>query len=317
MINQSIFNNSSKLKRLTGLDKDQFDNLCTQVSPLWQQAEAKRLSRSNRKRALGAGRRYFLSSIEEKVLCLLVWLKLYPSYWFLGFMFGLDASNAMRLCRRIKPLVKQAADVDLDKRLSGINQQIKRRKITCWEELQEDFPEVAEVLIDAMEQPVRRPKQVNKKKAKSKQKKYYSGKKKRHTIKAQVSVNTDGLILDLSKSVPGSVHDYKLLKQSGLMEDIPLLAKKITDTGYDGMKTDFSEHWITQPIKRRRGSPPLTRGQKKFNRSVSQVRILVEHVISKIKKYQVISDVYRNRTSQHNIDLQTVAALINYRLTFS
>lgn len=100
------------------------------------------------------------------------------------------------------------------------------------------------------------------------------------------------------------------------MDKVPVQAKKITDTGYDGMKTDFQDHYITQPIKRRRGSPPLTLAQKRFNRGVSQSRILVEHVISRVKKYQVTSAIYRNHLSQHDIDLQTVAALVNYRLTF-
>lgn len=171
MINKSLFNNSSKLKRLTGLNKDQFDHLCNEVLPLWQQAEAKRLSNPKRKRALGAGRRYALSTIEEKVLCLLVWLKLYPSYWFLGFIFGLDASNAMRLCKRIKPLVKHAADPLLNQRLGMINQQVKRRKISSWQDLETEFPQVAEILIDAMERPVKRPKQVNNRQASAKQRK--------------------------------------------------------------------------------------------------------------------------------------------------
>lgn len=316
MINKSIFNNSSKLKKLTGLSKEQFDQLCDQVATLWQEAERQRLTRPERKRKVGGGRSYRLKTIEEKVLLVLVWFKLYPAYWFLGFIFGLDASNVLRLCRRIKPLIKQVADPELNLHLGKLNSQVKRRKITSWSDLKEEFPEVAEVLIDAMEQPVRRPKQVKTKRAPAKQKKHYSGKKKRHTRKAQLSVNRSGKILNISKSVSGSIHDYKLLKRSRVMDKLPQESIKITDTGYDGMKKDYPEHWITQPIKRRRGSPPLTRDQKKFNRSVSSRRILVEHVISRVKKYQVISQVYRNQLKQYDTDLHTVAALINFRLSF-
>jgi len=74
MINKSLFNSSSKLKRLTGLDVDQFRQLCSATEPLWLEAEQVRLNRPGRKRKVGAGRAYKLDSIEEKMLCLLIWL---------------------------------------------------------------------------------------------------------------------------------------------------------------------------------------------------------------------------------------------------
>jgi len=317
MINKSFFNNPNKLKKLTGLDKDQFDHLCCEVAPLWDQSEEKRLARPNRKRKIGAGRNYQLSRIEEKVLCLLVWLKLYPSYWFLGFMFGFDGSNALRLIRRIKPLVTKTADKKLNRRLVGMNKKVGRKKINSWEDLEAEFPEVAEILIDAMEQPIRRPKQVNGRNAGKKQRKHYSGKKKRHTRKTQITVNRDGTIIHVSKTVPGSVHDYKLLKRSQVMDKVPRQSKKLVDKGYDGIKKDFREHHaIDQPIKRRRNSPPLTRQQKRYNSAVSSARILVEHVISRIKKYEVMRDTYRNRLKQYDDDVRIITALINYRLAF-
>ena len=318
MITKTLFNNSSKLKRLTGLNKDQFNELCSRVEPLWKKAEEQRLSSRKRERAIGGGRKYQLKTIEEKVLCFLVWMKLYPSYWFLGFIFRFDASNAKRHCDRIKPLVRQAADARLNRELSQLHRQVKRKKISSWEDLEREFPEVAEILIDGSEQPIRRPKQVNKRNAKAKQKKHYSGKKKRHTKKVQVAVNRSGKIMHLSNSVGGKTHDYKLLKNSGLMEKIPKQSKKLTDTGYDGMSKDFPDHdGIVQPIKRRRGSPKLTKTQKQYNRIVSKKRILVEHVISRMKKYAVMGQQYRHNLDQYDKDAKAVAALINFRLSFA
>lgn len=318
MINKSFFNNPSKLKKLTGLHKTQFDQLCSEVAPLWDQSEHKRLDLPDRKRKVGAGRAYQLASIEEKVLCLLVWLKLYPSYWFLGFMFGLDGSNALRLIRKIKPLVTKAADKKLNRRLVGVEKKVGRKKISSWEDLEAEFPEVAEILIDAMEQPVRRPKQVNGRKAGKKQRKHYSGKKSSHTRKTQITINRRGTIMHTSESVPGSVHDYKLLKKSQVMDKIPKQSKKLVDKGYDGIKNDFKEHkHIIQPIKRRRNSPPLTKQQKHYNKAVSSARILVEHVISRVKKYEVMRDTYRNQLKNYDEDVRVVCSLINFRLSFN
>ena len=46
--------------RLTGLSVEKFDALVAQLLPIFAQAEKKRLSRPNRQRAIGGGRRYAL-----------------------------------------------------------------------------------------------------------------------------------------------------------------------------------------------------------------------------------------------------------------
>ncbi len=49
----------------------------------------------------------------------------------------------------------------------------------------------------------------------------YSGKKKRHTIRAQITINTRGKILKVSKSYPGRVRDYNIFKQENTAEQLP------------------------------------------------------------------------------------------------
>ncbi|OHC00415.1 MAG: hypothetical protein A3G70_02795 [Planctomycetes bacterium RIFCSPLOWO2_12_FULL_39_13] len=51
------------LYRLTGLTIEQFTALCTKLKPLWEKTEKKRLSQRERKRTLGQGRRYKLSTL--------------------------------------------------------------------------------------------------------------------------------------------------------------------------------------------------------------------------------------------------------------
>jgi len=46
-----------------------------------------------------------------------------------------------------------------------------------------------------------------------KRKDFYSGKKKRHTIKTQIANNKKGLIVHISKSVEGKNHGYALFKE--------------------------------------------------------------------------------------------------------
>lgn len=313
-IAKTILNNSSKLKKCTGLNKTQFDELCQRITPLWNIAERQRLSRPGRKRNIGAGRPYALYTLEEKLFCVLILLRLGFVYWFTGMIVGIDAATVKRLSDRLKPFIKEAADAKLHKRLGYINRSVKRKKISSWEELQEQYPDVAEILIDATEQPIQRPRKQNKRRTKAKQQKHYSGKKKRHTRKSQVTINRNGLILHLSKSIYGKQHDYKLLKRSQVMDRIAKVAKTTTDTGYDGIKKDFANHNITQPIKRRRGSPPLSRKQKAFNKAVGRSRILVEHIIGRMKQYQILTHTYRRNLKNYDLDISTVAALTNFKL---
>ena len=49
------------------------------------------------------------------------------------------------------------------------------------------------------------------------QKKFFSVKKGTHTLKTQVAVTPDGLVVHLSAPAGGRTHDMKVLKQSRLL----------------------------------------------------------------------------------------------------
>jgi hypothetical protein len=319
MISQKLFNNPIRLKRCTGLTVDQFDFLASHLEPLWKEAETRRLSRDDRLRNIGAGHPYGLKTIKEKLFCLLLWYKLYPDYWFLGMLVNLDASNVCRLISRLKPLLEKAADpslsfslkakLDKEGRLRIKLPRLKgRKKISSWDDLKKRFPQVAEILIDATEQQRKRPK-------KRIQKKYYSGKKKRHTLKTQLIVNPLGQILAVSKTYPGSVHDYEVFKQNKTANKIPKNTKVYLDRGYQGIKKDFPDLQTLTPVKKNRWKSKLTLSEKIYNTKTAKKRVVVEHIISRLKKYQILAGIFRNKVDSYNQDFRNIAALINFRLT--
>jgi len=308
MLAQSHFTNPVKLKRCTGLTLEQFDALAVRLEPLWNDVEEKRLSRPDRKRAIGAGHPYKLKTIKAKLFCILLWYKIYPAFWLLGMIVGLDAANVCRLIQRLRPLLQKAADPELGRHLKKGDRAIKRgrKKITSWEDLQKEFPEIVEIFIDATEQQRRRPK-------KRIQKRYYSGKKKRHTLKTQVVVNDQGKILEISKTYPGSVHDYDVLKREKTPEHIPKESKTYMDRGYTGVKKKYPNGNFSLPVKRNRWKRKLTRSEKIHNTKHAKKRVIVEHVLAKMKKYRLLSDVFRNEVKAYNKDFKNIAALINFR----
>ncbi|EMJ58443.1 DDE family endonuclease domain protein [Leptospira interrogans serovar Valbuzzi str. Duyster] len=71
------------------------------------------------------------------------------------------------------------------------------------------------VIIDGTERPIRRPTD------KDLQKEFYSGKKKRHTIKNLILTNKDKAILFLSNTISGKTHDLKVAENVMITSAIP------------------------------------------------------------------------------------------------
>lgn len=89
-------------ERLTGLSVAKFSQLLKDIEPLWEAQERKRLSKRERKRAIGAGTPYSLA-LCDILLMLLIYYRTYVTHAFLGFMFPLDDSNVGRCINRLKP----------------------------------------------------------------------------------------------------------------------------------------------------------------------------------------------------------------------
>jgi DDE superfamily endonuclease/Helix-turn-helix of DDE superfamily endonuclease len=272
-------------RQLTGITPAVFDHLLAQLIPRYQQAEARRKDRPTRRRKPGAGRKHALP-LADRLLMLLIYYRTYVSHAFLGFLFGLDDSA---VCRNINPLQPL---------LAGIFRIPERRVALAPEDLRELF-------FDATERPTRRPTRG--------QRAYYSGKKKRHTIKHQVVVvrrrKRPGpgaqprrvRIAAISAAFPGKVHDKKVDDATRVVG--PPGVRRTGDSGYAGTGLDT-------PTKR----PPkgtLTARQKAGNRRVSKRRIVVEHGIGKLKVWRIAAERYRNPLRRHTLILKNVAGMHN------
>ncbi len=158
--------------------------------------------------------------------------------------------------------------------------------------------------LDATEQEIPRPK--NKRKRKS----HYSGKKKKHTVKTQLLVNTKGLIVHKSGYRRGRVHDYTIWKET--RPYIPPGVEVGMDLGFKGMQKDFPHVKSRLPVKKLR-TKQLTKRQKAYNRKLSSDRVVIEHAISKVKKFNIIGQEFRNRLVSYDTKSSIVSGLVNFR----
>ena len=128
----------------------------------------------------------------------MVWLRLYLTTETLGFLFGIDKATVSRYTRALLPALRTVGEGTL-----GWPEPPQRGQGKNIIEARTAYPDLF-AFVDATEQTVQRSQDAET------QKLHYSGKKKRHTRKAQLIVNEQGIIRDVCKSVPGSVHDRQL-----------------------------------------------------------------------------------------------------------
>ena len=123
------------------------------------------------------------------------------------------------------------------------------RRIGSLEELLQKHPEIQDVLIDATEQAIQKPKD------KRKRKDNYSGKKKCHSLKTQATTSRTGFFLHLSRSVAGRVSDLHLLRASQVLHALPVDVGVGVDKGYDSIDQEHPQRVFHQPTKARRNKP--------------------------------------------------------------
>jgi DDE superfamily endonuclease len=165
-----------------------------------------------------------------------MYLRLYVSQTLLGYMFDLDDSNVNReINARMMPSLKQVLPVPMEEELltpSSVQAHAKKR-IGTLKELLEAHPEFKELLVDASEQEVPKPKR------KLARKQRYSGKKKQHTLKSQVTVS-NRLVLHLSICL--SMYRVQLMISAYSVPQGLCTACKLRNVNFGSTKAFDCEH---------------------------------------------------------------------------
>jgi hypothetical protein len=228
---------------------------------------------------------------------LLVYCRLYINYTLAGFLFDLDQSNICRDIQRIERLVRQCIPIpqkicDITKRLRTVD------------EVEQYFPGFLS-FADYREQQIPRPSDNKRKRI------LYSGKKKRHTVKMQLMVNNQGIIIHKLVIKKGRRHDYDIYK-----ENHPIIPKQVVnvfDLGYLGVEKDFPEQ-LSSISNRKKRNQELSQEEIESHKNHSKKRIVIEHTICRLKKYRIMNEVFRNMLRKYNKVSDVVAGLVNHRI---
>ena len=202
---------------LTGLSLREFEKLLPAFEQSWNDyIWEHHIQGKERKRRYGGGRSPHLKSLEDKLLFILVYFRLYPIQEVQGFLFEMSQAQAHEWIHKLTDVLNRAL---------GYQKQLPEREPRNLQQILSTCPTL-EFFIDGTERPIARPKDQDK------QKKYYSGKKKRHTVKNNVISEPRGKILYLSGTYEGKKHDKAIADEEG--HEFPEGSELWKDTGFQG-----------------------------------------------------------------------------------
>ena len=156
-------------------------------------------------------------------------------------------------------------------------------------------------VMDVTESQIERPKH--------KQKRFYSGKQKRHTLKSQLIIDLTTQEIRCIVNGSGRKHDYKLFVESKVRFHSE--TESLEDSGYQGISKLHTNSHL--PQKKPKGGK-LTKEQKQSNRALASRRVVIEHVFRRLKVFRILSQRYRNRRKRFGLRCHLIAGIYNYEV---
>ena len=260
--------------RITGVSIEQLEEIALKCEGEWEQKiiKSKKLE----------GRPYGVGNLKEHLLSLLMYYRCYTTQEFIGMLYGVDDSCICRSIKRIEPILAKVIAIKKDRTLT-----------------QKDLETI---IIDCTEQPIERPKK--------RQKRYYSGKKKQHTLKTEIQMTEGGRIVSTSKSHPGKDHDFEIRKRGAPLSKN---SRAYGDSGYQGLD---KLHKATEIPYKKPKNGQLSVEEKEYNGALSRFRVRVENKIRELKIFRIICERYRNKRRRYGLKFNIVAGIVNFKNGF-
>lgn len=290
-----IRQNPKQFLSITSLSIEKFDELFPLFKQNWQDyIHHFALDGLPRVRPYTPCENEFLPLIEEKLFFILAYQKNAVLQEFFAACFDTEQAICNKWVHILSPI--------LDKSLAAYT---PKRNI---EEV--NFSQDSVYLADATERTVQRDTY--------QQNNYYSGKKKRHTIKNMAICTVLGALIFLSTTTYGRMHDKTL------METLTFTQKNITfyvDLAFLSWQP-CSEIEVVLPYKKpkntKKEKKELSLTQKQFNQNHARIRVTIENLFAHLKVMRIVKDTIRNyKKGFKDLVMQTAASLYNFRKGFN
>jgi hypothetical protein len=263
---------------LTGVAADAFDAMVRRLRPAWEREVVEAKTKD--------GRPWGVGGLGDHLSVLLILYRCHHlTQDVLGCLYGVNKSAISRSKGRIERIAAKVLGV-------------RRRILVSAEEAQA-------LIVDCTEQPVQRPRR--------KQRGYYAGKRKRHTLKAEfVATHHEGRtrIAAVPPPAPGRTHDLALRRRG---PPVPEGCRVHADSAYQGYE---KEHPATEIPYRRPPGGRLAKDEREYNRARSSFRVRIEHVFARLQSFRILRDVVRYPRPTYYATIRVVAGILNLQAGF-
>lgn len=265
----------SEFKRLCGVKRHTFEAMLKELKA----AEAAKVK---------PGRPCKLSLEDQLLMTLLYWRE-YRTLFHLGAAMGLSESAASRRVRWIEDVLVRSGRFALPKRT---------------ERFAGPAGQLQAVVVDTTETEIERPKK--------KQRRFYSGKSQRHTLKSEVVIDFQSGRILATATACGRCADLTLRRNANTR--LPQHVQSLVDRGYQGLQHEHRKTLL--PFKATQ-TRPLNRDQRAINRALARLRIRVEHTIRRLKVFWILARPYRNGRRRFGLRLNLIAGILNFEMGYN
>lgn len=285
-----INNHPKETKRIMGITYKQLMKLIENAQRIEKEKKQEIAKTEKRLIKAGGGRKKTLTH-EEEIILTLYYLHHIPTFQLLGIHFGISESSANNIFHYWIDILREILPESL------LEEVKKNENEYLW--VKEILTEL-ELIVDSTEQSRERPSEYEE------QKKYYSGKKKNHTLKNQIITTPKGTeIVDVIVGEKGPVSDINLLRKQQEKFD--------EKQKFQGDKAYLGAERTTTPKKKPRNQE-MPEEIKKENQEKAQKRIFVEHVIRLIKIFGIARERFRLKEDNYEKIILTICGLVRLRI---
>lgn len=271
-----------------GIDKDTFEIVLTLATKSLDKFHGRKLK-------VHASERKVLLSHENLLALVINWLYQYNSVRSLGVDFDVPEATIHSYLPRLVDILHQTLSqyVHPPKRIEPF---IRQGPLAG-----------ACILVDTFPIPLRERPDAHQQESEDRHAYFWfaGGKQQHWAIKAQVGYGLDGTIWDSSHAVPYSVSDQTTYQSSKIPQ---ILARN------EELRGVGDQHFTKQKQFISKYRNPSRRSEKKINHELESLRASIEHVIQRVKNFNIILGPYRG--DRKNLILvekiiRVVCALVN------
>lgn len=286
---RSAKRNKTAFKSMTSLTLEEFNALCTVFHECWNE-----YTKAHEKDPKKGGCPPLLQTAEDRLFFILFYFKTYPLQEVLAYSFEMSQSEANKLIHSLSVVLKMA--------LQRTNSMPPRLPEDMLKKLETEASQ--DYVVDGTEREIVRPSD------RDVQRFFYSGKTGCHSVKNNLIIGLeDRQIKHLSGTHEGKKHDKKICDEE--QPSLPEGTTCYSDTGFLGYHMTGVAN--LQPKKKPRGRS-LTPEEREENRLIARVRVVVEHVISGVKRCRIVKDIFRNlKANYDDLAMEIACGLHNFR----